>query len=127
MLVYGWTQPEDKGVGGDTETMKIIFEFVGGPMDGKALVGNDTDPPPQDGSRDWASAYYTLTDGGAVGKPFWTASDYSLGLLRTLSEKKLDRLNLQAHQYEVTDRLEGDDEVLVRVQYVEIVTNEGCA
>ena len=54
--------------------MKIAFEFVGGPLDGKTLVGvlgNGSD----------AERHYLFTNHGTVGQTFKVASDYTVETL----------------------------------------------
>ena len=91
--------------------MKIIFEFSGGPLDGKTVVG-------EEGEQDEAERYYLLTNHGTVGQRFKVASEYAVELLASEQLKEERPHHFQRHVYEVTGRLEGDDEVLIRADYV---------
>ena len=91
--------------------MKIIFEFVGGPLDGTTLVGNVGD-----GSD--AERYYLFTNHGAVGQRFKVASDYAVETLAREQLKVEERHHFQPHFYVVRDRVEEGAEVLVRAEYV---------
>ncbi len=91
--------------------MKIIFKFLGGPLDGKTVAG-------EQGSATEAERYYTLSHHGRVGQRFRTASDYAV---KTLLKEGLqaDRLHhFQQHYYQVTDRIDNGDVVLIRTEYV---------
>ena len=91
--------------------LTIIFEFVGGPLDGETLVGVL-------GEGDDAERYYLFTNHGAVGQRFKVASDYAV---ETLAEERLkveERHHFQQHVYVVIDRVEEDGEVLVRAAYL---------
>ncbi|MCO6454273.1 MAG: hypothetical protein J5I93_03065 [Pirellulaceae bacterium] len=97
--------------------MKIIFEFAGGPLDGKAVVGRQ-------GEQDEADRYYALTHHGKVGQRFRIASDYAVEVLAREQLKVETPHHFQAHYYRVTGRLEDADEVLVRAEYVEPPADE---
>jgi len=99
------------GVEASAGNVHIIFEFSGGPMDGKTAVG-------EAGEQGEADRYYALTHHGRVGQQFHVASRYAVD---TLTREGLDETAMrkfQRHVYQVTDRLEGDEEVLVRAEYV---------
>jgi hypothetical protein len=90
---------------------KVFFRFSGGPMDGKRVSGSP-------GGRGEAHHYYSITHHGRVGQRFRTASQYAIN---TLAREGLggDRPHrFQPHLYEVVDRIENGDIVLVRIQYV---------
>jgi len=91
--------------------MKIIFEFFGGPLDGKSVVGRT-------GEQDEADRYYVLSHHGRLGQRFKVASSYAVGLLSEPREDSAAPRRVQQHHYRVTDRLEGEQEVLVRAEYV---------
>lgn len=91
--------------------LKIIFEFVGGPYDGKVLHGSLGEPSD-------AERYYLFTNHGMIGQRLKVASQYAV---ETLAEEQLkeDRPHqFQRHFYVVTDRLEDGDEVWVCAQYM---------
>jgi len=94
----------------DERMLDVIFEFVGGPNDGKTVRGRL-------GESNDAHRYYLFSHHGRVGQAFKVASEYAIESLvaRGAKEESLDRL--QQHYYVVTDRLEGDGEVLVRAEY----------
>src|ERR1700722_20003528 len=91
--------------------LKIIFEFVGGPQDGRTLegvVGEGSD----------AERYFLFSNWGRIGQRFKVASDYAVA---TLSRERLQderRHYFQRHFYVGTDRLEDKDEVWVRAEYL---------
>jgi hypothetical protein len=92
--------------------MRIIFEFAGGPLDGKSVIGRH-------GEQDEADRYYALTHHGKIGQRFRIASDYAVEILAR-EQLKIDAPHhFQQHVYRVTDRLEGEDEVLIRAEYVD--------
>jgi hypothetical protein len=93
------------------EVMRIIVEFAGGPLDGKTVEG-------EWGDEEEADRYYLLTHHGAVGQRFKIASEYAVETLAREKLKRESRHFFQRHVYEVTHRLEADDEVLVRAEYV---------
>lgn len=91
--------------------MRIIFEFAGGPLDGKTVDGIL-------GDQGEADRFYLLTNRGSVGQRFKLASDYAIEILsKTPSAKEAARL-VQRHVYQVSDRLDAENEVLVRAEYV---------
>ena len=91
--------------------LKIVFEFVGGPQDGTVLVG--TLGQPSDAER-----YYLFSNRGAVGHRFKVASNYAVETLAD-EQLKLDRRHhFQPHYYVVVDRVETENEVRVRAQYI---------
>jgi hypothetical protein len=92
--------------------MKIIFEFTGGPLDGKTVEG-------ESGEQDEADRYFALTHHGKVGQRFRIGSEYAIDLLAAEGLKEDRPHHFRRHNYDVTDRLEGDDEVLIRAEYVE--------
>ena len=90
---------------------KIIFEFVGGPLDGQTHVGIL-------GKGSDAERYYLLTNHGALGQRIKVASDYAVETLASEQLKVEERHHFQQHFYVVADRLEDHGEVLVRVEYL---------
>jgi hypothetical protein len=97
---------------------RMIFKFVGGPFDGKLVVG-------ESGKEKEARRYYTLTHHGRVGQRFHTASDYAIELLtqERLQEEKPH--HFQQYVYEVVDRFDNGDVLIVLIQYVEPVASNG--
>jgi hypothetical protein len=91
--------------------VKVIFKFAGGPLDGKTVVG-------EPGRDDEAQRYYALTYHGRVGQQFRTASDYAVEILSggSLGEESLARF--QPHTYQVTDRIQNGNIVLIRSEYL---------
>ncbi len=102
---------------------KITFEFVGGFMNGKTLVGELTGSANAKSGDEVARHYYS-TDRGTVGKRFWSASDYMVDTLKhhggdvaALRAASLDP-RFQCDHYEVIERRENGDGVIVRAKYV---------
>ena len=91
--------------------LRITFEFVGGPNDGKVLHGTLGEPSD-------AERYYLFTNHGAVGQRFKMASQYAIETLAEEQLKDEKRHCFQRHFYVVSDRLEDGDEVWVRAEYV---------
>jgi hypothetical protein len=96
----------------------MIFKFSGGPLDGKRVAG---EPRQQKEVR----RYYALTHHGHVGQRFRTASDYAIDLLAKEQLKEEKPHHFQEHVYEVVDRIDNGDVLLVLVQYVEEGTEKG--
>jgi hypothetical protein len=91
--------------------LKIIFEFLGGPHDGRILdgfVGEASD----------AERCFLFSNWGRIGQHFKVASDYAVETLATEQLREQKRHHFQRHFYVVTDRLEDHDEVWVRGEYV---------
>jgi len=90
--------------------LDVIFEFVGGPNDGKTVRGRL-------GESNDAHRYYLFSHHGRIGQAFKVASEYAIESLATegANGESVDRF--QQHYYVVTDRLEDDGEVLVRAEY----------
>jgi len=91
--------------------LKIIFEFVGGPHDGRILngiVGDASD----------AERCFLFSNWGMVGQRLKIASDYAVETLATEHLSADERHHFQRHLYTVTDRLEDTGEVWVRAAYL---------
>ena len=141
LIAHCVTEPEDGGIlryvglailavigiyllsGGGMRRKKVVFEFVGGFMDGKTLIG-DLRSHQQGKNADEAVRHYISTDRGAVGKRFWSASDYMIDTLKThggdvtaLRAASRDP-RFQCDHYEVVERRETDNQVLVKAKYV---------
>ncbi len=90
--------------------LKINFEFVGGPKDGKVLHGVLGEPSD-------AERHYLLSNRGTVGQRFKVASGYAVETLAREELTQHKRHQFQRHYYIVTDRVEDGDDVWVRVRY----------
>jgi hypothetical protein len=99
--------------------LQIIFEFVGGPLDGETLTGNL-------GEGDDAERYYLFTNHGAVGQRFKVASDYAVETLAREELKVEERHHFHQHFYVVKDRIEESGAVLVRAEYVPPPDDKRC-
>src|SRR5580698_4353917 len=109
---------------------KVTFEFVGGFMNGKVLVGELTGSANAKSGNEVSRHYYS-TDRGTIGKRFWSASDYMVDTLKhhggdvaALRAASLDP-RFQCDHYEVIERRENGDGVLVRAKYVRSSTGQG--
>lgn len=91
--------------------MRIVFQFTGGPLDGKTVES-------EWGEQDEAGRYYALTHHGRIGQRFSVASQYAIDILAEEQLQDERRHQFQKHMYEVTDRVEVEDEVIVSVEYV---------
>ncbi len=92
--------------------MRVIFKFSGGPLDGKTVTGKPGEPGE-------AQRYYALSHHGRLGQRFRTASDY---MVNTLAKERLQVSTphrFQQHMYEVTDRIDNGNVLLVRTAYVQ--------
>jgi hypothetical protein len=92
------------------ENLNIIFEFVGGPDDGKIATGRL-------GEASEAERYYLFTNRGRVGQRIKIASDYSVNSLAKDWPVRKFPGAFRHHYYVVTDRLEDREEVWVRAEY----------
>ena len=90
--------------------MKIVFKFVGGPLDGKTVVGRR-------GEQDEADRFFTLSNHAEVGQRFRVASQYAVDTLVAEELQDESHHHFQQHQYRVTDRLEDPEKVFVRAEY----------
>lgn len=88
-----------------------IFEFVGGPNDGRVLQGRL-------GEGDDLERYYLFSNHGAVGQRFKVASDYAVQTLLRENLQVESPHQFQPHYYRVTDRVQDGEEVWVRAEYV---------
>jgi hypothetical protein len=98
--------------------LKIVFEFVGGPHDGRILrgvVGEASD----------AERCFLVSNWGRVGQRFKIASDYAVETLVKEQLKDDTRHNFQRHFYVVADRLEDNGEVWVRAEYLPQASQTG--
>ncbi len=92
--------------------MKIIFEFAGGPLDGKSVAGTR-------GDQGEAERYYVLTHRGRIGQQFTIASEYAIEFLADEGLQTDTPHRFQRHVYQVTERLQEHGEVLVRAEYAQ--------
>jgi hypothetical protein len=99
--------------------MKIIVEFRGGSLDGKRSVGDE-----QSGE---AAAYYWLTDHGQVGRRFHTFADYAVDALTRFDPDltEAEDHGLYPDEYEVIERLEGDNSLYLRAVQVSFGESDG--
>jgi len=91
--------------------MRVVFKFVGGPLDGQTVVEQPGDP-------ECPNHYYALTDHGRVGQRFRTASEFAI---ETLARERLqgeEPHHFQPHYYEVVERVKNKGLVMVRAEYV---------
>jgi hypothetical protein len=91
--------------------MKIVFQFSGGPLDGKTVIGDF-------GGQDEADRYFALTNHGRIGQRFRVASQYAIDMLTQEQLKEERPHHFQEHVYRVTGRLEADEKTLVVAEYV---------
>lgn len=98
--------------------LKITFEFVGGPHDGKLVEGVLGQPSD-------AERYYLFTNHGRIGQRLKVASEYAIETLASEQLKVDTRHNFQRHYYVVTERLEDAEAVYVRAQYLRQTAKAG--
>jgi putative transcriptional regulator len=91
--------------------LNILFEFVGGPNDGKIAEGKLGEPSD-------AERHYLLSNHGRLGQKFAVTSDYSIEVLANGALQEESPLQCQRHHYVVTERLEDEGVVWVRAEYV---------
>jgi hypothetical protein len=106
-----WDERSQEFPSWQSHMLKIIFEFLGGPHDGRILdgvVGEASD----------AERCFLFSNWGRVGQRFKVASDYAVETLAKEQLREQKRHHFQRHFYVVTERLEDDDEVWVRGEYV---------
>ncbi|HEX4149962.1 MAG TPA: hypothetical protein VHY20_13280, partial [Pirellulales bacterium] len=102
---------------------RVVFDFEGGFMDGKTLVGDLKDQA-QGKSANEAVRHYFSTDRATVGRRFWSASDYMVDTLRThggdvMALRAASRdPRFQCDHYEVIERHEKDSEIHVRAKFI---------
>jgi hypothetical protein len=94
----------------------MIFKFAGGPLDGREVAGL----PGRDNE---AQRYYWLTNHGQVGQRFRTASDYAIELLSREQLQEHELHHFQQHVYEVVDRIDNGDVLVVLIHYVDHANN----
>ena len=88
--------------------LNILFEFVGGPNDGKVEEGKLGEPSD-------AKRHYILSQHGRIGQRFPIASDFAVKALS--GEASGVEHPVQRHYYIVTERLEDGEVVWVRAEY----------
>ncbi len=89
--------------------MKIIFEFAGGSRDGQTDVGEQAD------------GFYFITDKGTIGKRFKGMTEHTRDVLGEMGAEgalKAGAIPSQREKYEVIERLEMGDEVLIRCKFI---------
>jgi hypothetical protein len=92
------------------ERVKLVFKFVGGPLDGKTVVGRR-------GQQDEADRYFALSNHAQLGQQFRVASQYAVETLASEELQEQQPHHFQQHQYRITDRLEDHEKVFVRAEY----------
>ena len=97
---------------------KMIFKFAGGPLDGKLVVGESEKDKE-------ALRYDAITDHGRIGQRFHTASDYAIELLTEEQLRKQKPHHFQQHTYEVVDRFDNGDVLIVLIQHVKREAGKG--
>src|SRR3974390_602428 len=90
---------------------RFVFKFWGGPLDGKSVAGELAKHPE-------VRRYYALTHHGRVGQRFRTASEYAVNVLVDEQLQEAAPHNFQQHVYEVVQRIDNANVVLIRVEYV---------
>ena len=91
---------------------KMIFKFAGGPLDGKIVVGE----PEKEKE---VHRYNAITDHGRIGQRFHTASAYAIERLAREQLQDEEPHHFQQYTYEVVDRFDNRDVLIVLIQYVE--------
>ena len=92
------------------ENLKIVFEFIGGPYDGKVLHGTLGEPSD-------AERYFLFSNRGAIGYRFKVLSDYAVETLADEQLKDERPHHFQQHHYIVVNRFEDDEQVTVLAKY----------
>ena len=95
--------------------MAYIIKFVGGCHDGKCL---STDFEDVDKAILAESFYRRFTRDGTIGKRFSVISDESVDSINNHHAKCVGLPNSQRHVYEVIERSEDNEDVIVRCKYV---------
>jgi transcriptional regulator with XRE-family HTH domain len=124
-------EPEDDGRDEDTPAVTqedpaggrprpIVVEFVGGFMDGKRLSTAADDPD----EVQEAAAHYVMSSEGTVGKRFRTYSDAGRAELAEITEMTPEGPRLKRepvydmdHFYEVVERVETGESIIVRFRF----------
>jgi hypothetical protein len=91
---------------------KVIFKFSGGPLDGTTVSGE----PGKDAE---VRRYYVLTHHGRLGQRFRTASQYAVDALAADAPQGESPRLFQQHVYEVVDRIDNRQVLLLRIAYVQ--------
>ena len=99
-----------------TKRVRIIFELVGGPFDGRTYDNDSAELDPE--GAQYAQMFYALTQGGKINRGFRGLPPYA--------HEWIERFGVQAiqytgafmmHRYIITDRLEAPYEVYLRMEY----------
>ena len=106
---------------GSQVNKRIVIEFIGGFKDGDCLRSDSEDP---EEVKSALSYYLVFSKQGTIGKRFRAISDARWNELEDIVEVTdagpvLMRAPIAGmnHVYEVVDRIEDDDRILVRYQY----------
>jgi hypothetical protein len=92
--------------------MDITVHFHGGPLDGKTVSSRD-------GDQEEAERYYLLTHHGRRGQRFGVASDYTVETIAEEGLEKDPQRQFRRHIYQVKERHDEPDEIIVHVEYVQ--------
>jgi hypothetical protein len=98
----------------ETTMRRVVVEFVGGCMDGKTVCTYSEDPV----EAQEAEGYLWVSGDGAVGRRFMCASPAAMEALKQGSAKHGSELGLTFRKYEIFERMENGDEILVRAKNV---------
>jgi hypothetical protein len=90
--------------------LKIQFEFLGGPHDGRILEGTIGDASD-------AELCFLSSNWGTIGQGFNVASQYAAEAMASSKVHGEDRPGLRSYFYAVTDCLDESGEVWVRAAY----------
>ena len=88
------------------------------PFDGKIVVG-------ESGKDKESQRYNAITHHGRIGQRFHTASDYAIELLTKGRLRKEKPHHFQQHTYEVVDRFDNGDVLIVLIQHVKREAGKG--
>ena len=98
------------------EEKRILIEFIGGDWDGKTIDSHS----PEEEDRHHVQTCLHMTRNGTVGKAFHGMSMQSSDQLArgeiTFDDTKRPE-GRRTHKYTVVERLDVDDEVLIRMRY----------
>jgi transcriptional regulator with XRE-family HTH domain len=94
-------------------SVRVVMEHAGGPLDGYAPTSDSPDPQ----EAQWVRTWYMVHDRGAIGKAFMGNSLENFKFLMEQARKNGFTGGLQAHKYQIVDRREEGNTVIVRYEY----------
>ena len=94
----------------DGAALNIVFEFIGGPYDGRILNGTL-------GEASDAERHFLFSNRGTVGYRFKVISDYAVEALSEEPTRTEQYYQFQQHHYLVVDHMENEDTVKVLAKY----------